>query len=217
MINTVPTLARPASEPTASLFVESPDELEMPWEAPPNSRVLIIRNHDRLWVPKGIHSLPPHCTLGMPYRIAAALALELNRVSLRDPDRQHTWHVVIYRMNKGGFAVMRVLRSANWVPEDEYAIPPDATEPMSGCEARVNVAAFNRRELQGSTSPEFWAICIKPLRKEEIITLNVSSDDIRVFRVNGQENLRIVARGFSSDRQVLKAIREALPLVTDQD
>ena len=217
MMTTFPTPSRPVSDPTAALFVESPDELEMPWETPANSRILIIRNADRLWVPKGVCSLPPHCTLGMPYPIAAALALELNRVSLRDPDRQHTWHVVIYRMNKGGFAVMRVLRSANWVPEDEYAIPPDATEPMSGCEARVNVAAFNRRELQGSTSPEFWAICIKPLLKEEIITLNVSSDDIRVFRVNGQENLRIVARGFSSDRQVLKAIREALPLVTDQD
>jgi len=216
-MTTFPTPSRPVSDPTAALFVESPDELEMPWETPANSRILIIRNADRLWVPKGVCSLPPHCTLGMPYPIAAALALELNRVSLRDPDRQHTWHVVIYRMNKGGFAVMRVLRSANWVPEDEYAIPPDATEPMSGCEARVNVAAFNRRELQGSTSPEFWAICIKPLLKEEIITLNVSSDDIRVFRVNGQENLRIVARGFSSDRQVLKAIREALPLVTDQD
>lgn len=153
----------------------------------------------------------------MPYPIAAALAVELNRAVLRDPDRQDVWHVVIHRYKTGGFAVVQVRKSAKWIPEDEYAIPPDATEPMGNVEARGNVAAFNRRELQGSTSPEFWAIHIKPLRREETIPLHVSWTETRIIRVKGQKDLRIVARGFSSDRQVLKAIRKSLTPVPDQD
>lgn len=218
MISPSVTLPRPVSTPSVSLSSVSPDEFEMPQETPPDSRVQIIRNPDRTWVPSGMGSLPPHCSVGMPYAIAAALAAELNRCSMNEPDRAHTWHVVISRQNKTGYAVMRILRSANWIPQDEFDLPPDACEPMFNCEARKAVHEFNRREMQLNRSPEFWAVLIKPLKKGPIGTpkLDVTRNDIRVIRVNGRRDVQIVIQGVTSEREALQKLRDAVSPLFDQ-
>jgi hypothetical protein len=128
-----------------------------------------------------------------------------------EPNRAHSWHVVISRQNKSGYAVMRVLRSANWIPRDEFDLPPDASASMSNGEARMSVQEFNRREMQLSRSPEFWAVLIKPLKKEfsERPKLAISRNDTRIIRVNGRQDVQVVIQGVFSEREALRKLRDA--------
>ncbi len=209
------TLLRPVTDPLVSLSTVQPDELEMLPETPPDSRVLIIRNPESTWVPNGPTSLPPHCSLGMPYDTAAALACELNRYSMIESSRAHSWHVVISRQNKSGYAVMRVMRSANWIPQDEYDVPPDASESMFNCAARKEARDFNHREMQLNRSPEFWAIHIKPLKKgqSDKPKLNVSRNDTRVIHMNGRSDIRVVVQGVFSDKEAVQKVQDEISVL----
>jgi len=83
---------------------------------------------------------------------------------------------------------------------------------MFNCEARNAAKEFNRREMQLIRSPEFWAIHIKPLRKESAgrPKLDVSPNETRVIRVNGRRDVQSIVQGVSSEREALHKLQDAV-------
>ncbi|WP_437201972.1 hypothetical protein [Planctomicrobium sp. SH664] len=207
------SLPRPVD---TSVFSIPPEEMELPIATPANSRVLIIRQTEPTWVPKSHTNLPSRYSVGMPLDLATSLAAELNRRCMADPSRPDTWHIVVYR-HAPGFTVIQVKKSSLWVPESEYDLPPDASDPIRNSDARRCVREFNLREMQLAPSPQFWALHVKPLKREESapLELPVNEPGLRLLRVPGHNDVQFIVKAPGRDREALRKVRAAVDAVTD--
>lgn len=163
----IDSLPRPMEPPTLGMHADVP--AEMPWELPHRSRVLVIRPCNPLWTPQSPAAIPPGCSLPMTADIATDLCLAMNRQCLTDPDLRNLWHIVIHRLTKGAFAVMRVQLAGQWNPADEFELPPDAHQLMQNGDCRRLAIQFNKRELRLGPSPQFWALHVRCLRTHQAV------------------------------------------------